>query len=400
MQRRTLLSNLLRAPRPHQPFLFRVRGASGLYIAPDTKLGRMNTDGSGVELIDFQRPAETGFGVNTFFRDGRRAILVSHETNAAWQSDPFQQYKQSRSHCWIWDMRSRQLTEILTKERLAPFYTAGLLLPGEERITVSVLREKEQLYVMNLDGTGQVPITQPTEYTYGTSLSPDGERLAFHSNYQIYTARVDGSGRTKVAGGAKGLLYFSTSWSPDGEWLVYMVCDTKAEPGHDWCDIWIGRPDGTENRALTQGGAALFDAAHGARGNGAGGSNLPKWAPDGAGILYSRRRPGSKLPWEFNPKPARDDHFNRVFKPELAHGGTELVLVNPRNGEEQVLTQGPWDFRGEWSPDGRNILFCRAETGGNAAIWLMDREGRHQRKLTQGVDGRGVDHPRWIPGTK
>lgn len=103
----------------------------------------MNTDGSGFELLDFERPNQTGFGVQGFFRDGRRAILVSHETSPEWKQDPFRQYKQSRSHVWLWQMRSRRLTEILTKQRLAPFYTAGLLLPGEERITVSVLREKE-----------------------------------------------------------------------------------------------------------------------------------------------------------------------------------------------------------------------------------------------------------------
>lgn len=377
---------------------FRVRGHSGLYIAPDTRLGRMNTDGSGFEVLDFRRPGETGFGVGSFFRDGRRVILTSFETNPDWKADPFRQYKQSHSHVWIWDTVTGSLTEILTRERLAPFYTPGPLLPGEDRIAVSVLREKEQLYVMNLDGSGQVPITKPTEYTYGTSLSPDGRQFAFHSDYQIYTAGIDGSNRRKVAGGEKGLLYFSTSWSPDGEWIVYVVCDTRSDPGHDWCDVWIGRPNGSETRALTNGAAALMSAVHGAKGNGAGGSNIPRWSPTGSGILYSRRMPDSKLPWEHDPNPRRDDHFNRQFKPELARGGTAIVLLDPKTGHEQPLTRptaAQWDFRGEWSCDGRQILFCRAATGSNAALWIMDRDGRRARQLTAGEQGRGVDHPRW-----
>jgi hypothetical protein len=65
MRRRTLLSSLL--PVPRRPFLFRVRGASGLYIAPDSKLGRMNTDGSGFEVIDFARPNEPGSACKASF---------------------------------------------------------------------------------------------------------------------------------------------------------------------------------------------------------------------------------------------------------------------------------------------------------------------------------------------
>ena len=60
--------------------------------------------------------------------------------------------------------------------------------------------------------------------------------------------------------------------SPDGEWVLFQVCDPAADPGHDWSDIWIGRPDGSENRALTQGEAAWFAASYGPPDNPGGGS--------------------------------------------------------------------------------------------------------------------------------
>ena len=56
-----------------------------------------------------------------------------------------------------------------------------------------------------------------------------------------------------------------------------------------------------------------------------------------------------------------------------------------------------WDFRASESPDGKRIIFCRAETGGPPAIWVMDSDGRNPRKLTSGIDDKGADHPRWLP---
>ena len=57
----------------------------------------------------------------------------------------------------------------------------------------------------------------------------------------------------------------------------------------------------------------------------------------------------------------------------------------------------PVDFRAEWSPDGSRILFCRAATGNNPAIWTVDVEGKEQRFLTRGIDDQGADFPKWIP---
>jgi TolB protein len=56
-----------------------------------------------------------------------------------------------------------------------------------------------------------------------------------------------------------------------------------------------------------------------------------------------------------------------------------------------------WDFRQSESPDGKQIVFCRAETGEPPAIWVADGDGRNQQLLTRGMDGRGADHPRWVP---
>jgi TolB protein len=188
-------------------------------------------------------------------------------------------------------------------------------------------------------------------------------------------------------------------WSPDGEWLAYQDCLPGEDPGHDWSDIRLSRPDGSEAKALTQGQAMWFGATYGPPQRHGGGSNLVAWTRDGA-ILFPRRLPGAKVPWEFQPQRPDTDHFNREFKPEGARGGTEICRLDPRDGSVAPLTRSDppvWDFRASESPDGRWIVFCRAATGESPGLWTMRADGSAPRLLTRGREDSGADHPRWLP---
>ena len=74
-----------------------------------------------------------------------------------------------------------------------------------------------------------------------------------------------------------------------------------------------------------------FAATYGDPKTRGGGSNVPAWTRDGS-ILFPRRLPGSKVPWEFQPQRPDLDHFNRDYRPELARGGTEICRLDPRDG--------------------------------------------------------------------
>jgi len=126
---------------------------------------------------------------------------------------------------------------------------------------------------------------------------------------------------------------------------------------------------------------------------------VPSWTRDGV-ILFPRRLNGSKVPWEYQAGRPDVDHFNRDFKPASARGGAEICRLDPADGRATPLTANDpplWDFRASESPDGKHVVFCRATTGGAPAIWVMDADGKNQRKITQGVDDLGADHPRWLP---
>ncbi len=195
-----------------------------------------------------------------------------------------------------------------------------------------------------------------------------------------------------------GHLYFGTQWSPDGKWVLYVDCLNEKDPGHDWADVCMGRADGSEHLVLTTGQTMWFAATYGDPKTRGSGSNVPAWTMDGQ-ILFPMRTLNAKVPWEYRVNQQDVDHFNRNFKPELARGGTQICRLNPSDRSIRQLTsntESVWDFRASESPDGKEIVFCRAATGESPAIWVMDSDGKNARMVTQGIDNLGADHPRWI----
>jgi TolB protein len=364
----------------------------------------MNCDGTGLHYLELNAPNQETWQPGEVFPDGQRVLLLSMEKRRDGPGRPFDEfYTQTPTHLWIYDLDSRALEEIATRDRMAVFYTPQLLL-SDQRMLVQVVRHKiGQIFSMNLDGTDAREFTRADEgFPYGLSLSPDRRRVAFHlaagSGYEIWTSNVQGGDRLRIAA-KPGHIYFGPAWSPDGQWLAWEDCEPARDPGHDWSDLRLSRADSSEPRALTHDQDMWFGATYGNPQNRGGGSNVVTWTRAGA-ILFPRRLPGSKVAWEFQPDRPDTDHFNRDFKPELARGGTEICRLDPQDSSITRLTKADppaWDFRASESPGGRHIVFCRAATGGVPSIWIMDSDGRNPRELTKGLDNRGADHPRWLP---
>ncbi|MCC6536821.1 MAG: PD40 domain-containing protein, partial [Bryobacterales bacterium] len=233
------------------------------------------------------------------------------------------------------------------------------------------------------------------------SLSPDGARFAFHSNYRIHICRLDGAEQRELAA-ERGVIYFGSSWSPDGEWVLFQACDGRQDPAHDWSRIGIAGAAGKASgvRWLTAPATAWFGASYGEPGNPGGGSNQPQWAPGRpARVLFVRQISGSVTPWAYAAGRRDTDHFNRDYRPDAARGGTHLASVEVATGKESYLTpprDGVWDFRPACSPDGRRVCFLRAPVGQAPELWVADARGGRPRALTRGVRGAGCEHPAWV----
>lgn len=374
-----------------------------MFFTSQGKTAVIDSDGSNLRYLAFDQPAQVTWQPGPLFPDGRRVVMLSMEARRDGTGRPFEEYyTQTPTHLWIYDLNSGSVKEIATVNRLAVFYTPALLI-GDNRILVQVVRNRVgQIFSMNLDGSDSREFTRAGEgLPYGLSLSPNRKRVSFHiagpRGYEIWTSDVDGGSRVRVAGNPDH-LYFGTSWSPDGRWILYQDCLYRQDPGHDWSDVCVGRADGTERRVITEGQAMWFAATYGDPNSHGGGSNLPAWTRDGQ-ILFPRRRPGTVVPWRYQTQRPDTDHFNREFEPGAARGGVDICRMNVATGKVTALTSSEppaWDFRAGQSSDGKKIAFCRAAAGGSPSIWVMDSDGRNARRITGGLEDKGADHPRWL----
>ena len=60
----------------------------------------------------------------------------------------------------------------------------------------------------------------------------------------------DGGNRVRFPG-ETGHYHFVPSWSPDGQWILYVDYRHDVDPEHHQADLCLARPHGTEQRFIT-----------------------------------------------------------------------------------------------------------------------------------------------------
>ena len=241
--------------------------------------------------------------------------------------------------------------------------------PDGGRIAYAVYRSSDgpaEVFVVDADG-GQRSLTREWGLRDVPVWSPDGRRIAFLRNpcdralheacvgtTGIYVMNADGSGRRRLARGAKvpgdwpgqpqGYPGPPPAWSPDGRRIAF-VSDRDGN-----FEIYVMKADGSGQRNLTRDAASDGD---------------PVWSPDGRRIAFVRHR---------------DDH-------------DEIYVVNADGTGQSLLARGANPV---WSPDGRTIAYSRPRA--NTGVYLMNADGSGQRKLTRPSNPRTSDRGHvWSP---
>jgi Tol biopolymer transport system component len=123
--------------------------------------------------------------------------------------------------------------------------------PDGTRFVFTRERERSQIdniWVMNIDGSGSVHLTETDFQAAGASWSPDGSKIAFISNrstgrYQIWVMNADGSGQTAIPVSVQPNS--APTWSLDGSKLTFSAFGSTGE------DIFVVNTDGSGLTQLT-----------------------------------------------------------------------------------------------------------------------------------------------------
>lgn len=302
------------------------------------------------------------------------------------------------------DLITGEIRELFTKWDRSGFQVNTVIPMLDGRFFVIASRAYTENFACIADREGEAAeeLWSTSGYPYGFAESPAGGVFACHmalddpefnpgeNVYSINTVEADGT--RKLVYGAPGRLCFGPEWSPDGQWLAFQVYTPAEDPAHHFGDVYICRPDGRDVRRLGPEKRHYGATSHGLKEFRGGGTNWIRWTPEGK-VLTSRLLPGSHPDCRFDDSQA--NHEELVYDPAMGRGGCGFVEIDPVTGAETVLTEaleGQWDFRAQFSADGRQMLFTRARFGEASGIWLLQRDTGELRLLTKGKDGTGADH--------
>lgn len=231
--------------------------------------------------------------------------------------------------------------------------------PTDTRIIFSSTRHSllPDLYIKNVDGVAVTQLTSDPASDIQPAFSPDGKRIAFASNrsgnWDIWIVSIDGGPAVQITQGRSDELH--PNWSPDGRQLVFSRLPVNGGP---W-ELWIA------------------DAGSGATRRFIGHGLFPDWSPTNNTILFQRAR-------------QRGNRWFSIWTMTMVDG-------EPRYPTEVASSDSNAVILPAWGPDGRRIAFSSTTTtatfrpaslspvpGEAFDIWIMDADGRHKSRLTDG----------------
>ena len=243
-------------------------------------------------------------------------------------------------------------------------------------------RQTKEVYFSDYDGANPRRVTVSRSLNTTPMWSPSTRAIAYTSwqrGYQdvfvsyIYEGRLE-----SPAGGTHEIHNWLPAWSPDGSRLAF----TSNRDGNP--ELYVMKADGTDVRRLT---------SH------PGIDTTPTWAPQGRQIAFTSDRTGSpqiyvvdidgtglrRITFEsycdrptWSPAP-----YNEIAYSSRTGPGHDIKVVDLASNEVRQLTFGLGTNESpSYSPNGRHVAFMSTRGNGNKQIWVIGRDGRGLRRLT------------------
>ena len=246
-------------------------------------------------------------------------------------------------------------------------------------VFVSNLRGNEDIFSMNLDGSGLMQLTDSSGRDQYPAISPDGKKIAYSSDiggtWQIVVMNWDGTDKHQITFGPDRHGY--PSWSFDGRYIFIEIYTED-----NW-EIYVMESDGSKITRLTK--------------NPGTNDWHPNAHPFEYKVLFESGGTGNEQAFEMNMD---GTNLRQVSKPGVScrvpkysvdgkkivylgnAGGREQIFVMDINGENIVqLTDAPEGARlPTFSPDNNYIVYNSSNAGGE--IFLMNADGSGKTQLT------------------
>jgi Tol biopolymer transport system component len=183
---------------------------------------------------------------------------------------------------------------------------------------VSEVNGGNELFSIKADGTDAQRLTWTFAAEGSPTWSPEGSRIAYQNDGDIWLTNADGSDQHRLTDGT------GPEWSPDGAQIAFARVDFVSGA---W-NLWVINLDGSGLRRVSSAFATE-----------------PAWSPDGT---------------------------------RLAYVGLDGIDVVRLDGTEPTTITGPAGLVGNpaWSPDGQHVAFSRhPATGQLSQLYVVNSDG-------------------------
>ena len=248
-----------------------------------------------------------------------------------------------------------------------------------------------RLIVADSDGYNEQVVLAQNNPIMSPAWSPDGSHLAyvsFETGHAVVYVQSLYINQRKVLANFRG-SNSAPAWSPDGKQLAVVLSRDGSS------QIYLVQPDGSNLRRLTFSGAIDTE---------------PNFSPDGRSLLFSSDRGGSVQIYRIQVDSGVTQRMTfgdgSNFSPRHSPKGDGFVFAHLSNnkfyiatqdfqtGQMQLVSDGGWEKKPSYAPNGRLILFA-SEARGRGILATVSNDGRvKQHMFTQTGDAR---EPVWGP---